>query len=159
MGITQCPPDVLLELAKLLDVADLLRFIWFHKTFWLTTIAYIREVEEMQPLPLPPAVSELENIVRNAVRLMKNLKRRNPRPVRIRTLAVDPGVLLCVPGANLIVIHHHQWVEEQRITHVSCWDILTARCVGRLDIPELRIDTNALCMEIHGKALIGATIG
>jgi hypothetical protein len=186
LNITDLPLDVLLELAKLLDIADLaillsvrrklytqrrfkcltssqtcrvIRKLEFQRTLWLDALVRIREVE-MQPVPLPNgqaldslSLSELQNIVRQANRLMNNFKSDHPRPVRIRTVESEhmPGSakILCIPGTNLVVAHI--------LGSVSCWDILAAKRVACLEIPDLRVQTGA-CMEIKGTVLIGASI-
>jgi hypothetical protein len=119
----------------------------------------MREVE-MQPVALPNgqaldslSLSELQNTVRQANRLMNNFKPDQPRPVRIRAFEFEriPALakIFCIPSTSLIVVHV--------VGSVSCWDILTAKRVACLEIPNLRIQTGA-CMEIKGKALIGASI-
>ncbi|KAJ7932898.1 hypothetical protein B0H13DRAFT_1856509 [Mycena leptocephala] len=115
-------PYILLELAKRLDVADLLsllslcritRELQFERTLWLDALIRIREVE-MQPLPISTADSvntlslpELQNVVRRADRLIKNFKSEKPRPFRIGNFSVEAAgaIIFFIPGANLIVAH------------------------------------------------------
>ncbi|KAJ7123609.1 hypothetical protein C8R44DRAFT_735247 [Mycena epipterygia] len=163
MGFTELPQDVLLELAKELDVADLIsvlatcrpaRELQFQRTLWINAAARITAVQ-MQPLPLSNAdeldklsLQQLQDTVRRAHRLIQNLRSDNPRPVRIRNLTIGPSSeVFCIPGANLVVAH---------VTgRVSFWDILTSRCVGNLEIPDLFV-RRELCLELKGRALIAA---
>ncbi|KAJ7820278.1 hypothetical protein B0H13DRAFT_2130475 [Mycena leptocephala] len=158
LGITDLPLDVLLELAKQLNISDLvillstcrlIRKLEFQRTLWLDALTRMREVE-MQPALDSLSLSELQNTVRQANRLMNNFKSDQPRPVRIRTFEFEciPALakIFCIPGTSLVVVHI--------VGSVSCWDILTAKRVACLEIPNLRIQTGA-CMEIKGKALIG----
>ncbi|KAJ7858159.1 hypothetical protein B0H13DRAFT_1154237 [Mycena leptocephala] len=169
MSLQELPLDVLLELVKLLCVGDLISFLStcrvtrkleFQRTLWLDALVRIQEVE-MQPVALPNgqaldslSLSELQNTVRQANRLMNNFKSDNPRPVRIRSLepkfVPSPSRIFCIPGTNLAVSHF--------LGSVSCWDILASKRVACLELPELEVRTEA-CMEIKGKALIGASLG
>ncbi|KAJ6585836.1 hypothetical protein B0H19DRAFT_1110831 [Mycena capillaripes] len=159
-SVADLPPDVLLEVVKQLDAADLISFLstcrvirelQLQRTLWLHALIRIRQVE-MQPLPLakPEALSlpELQNAVRHACRLMKILRSDKPRPVRVNTLSVESGSrILTIPGSNLVMIH--------LMGSCSCWDIPTSQLVAHLEIPDLQIKTEA-CMEIEGKALFAA---
>jgi hypothetical protein len=188
MSLQELPLDVLLELVKLLCVGDLISFLSvrrkfcsplccltsmtssqtcrvtrkleFQRTLWLDALVRIQEVE-MQPVALPNgqaldslSLSELQNTVRQANRLMNNFKSDNPRPVRIRSLepkfVPSPSRIFCIPGTNLAVSHV--------LGSVSCWDILASKRVACLELPKLEVRTEA-CMEIKGKALIGASLG
>ncbi|KAJ7237893.1 hypothetical protein B0H12DRAFT_1138114 [Mycena haematopus] len=166
LSIDEFPQDVLLELAKYLDIADLISFLSIcrgirelqsERTLWIDALVRLRQVE-MQPPPLSCgmplnalSMAHLQNAARRANQLMKNLKSDVPRPVCIRTLFVDPGAkILCIPGTNLVVTH----VPGS----VSCWDILTSCRVGHLEIHSLRLETPVVCLEATGKALIGASI-
>ncbi|KAJ7902412.1 hypothetical protein B0H13DRAFT_757997 [Mycena leptocephala] len=170
LSIAEFPQDILLELAKRLDVADLLsllslcritRGLQFERTLWLDTLIHIREVE-MQPLPLSTAdsvdtlsLSELQNVVRRADRLIKNFKSENPRPFHRGNFSVEPNAsIFFIPGANLIM------VCTNNEGSVSCWDTLTSQCVAHWNNQRGRfyIHPSALCMEIKGEALIGAWI-
>ncbi|KAJ7843949.1 hypothetical protein B0H13DRAFT_2412134 [Mycena leptocephala] len=169
LNITEFPQDILLELAKRLDVADLLsllslcritRGLQFERTLWLDALIRIREVE-MQPLPLSTAdsvdtlsLSELQNIVRRADRLMKNFQSEKPRPFHIGNFSVERrGSIFFIPGANLIVANNYKG-------SVSCWDTVTSQRVAHLsnERDSVYIYPSALCTEIMGKALIGAWI-
>jgi hypothetical protein len=105
------------------------------------------------------SLSRLEGAVRQANRLMANFKSDNPRPVRARTLRITEAVrpwtkIFCIPGANLVVAY------DCMLGSLNCWDILTShRVPGHLKIPGLRVQTESVCMEIKGKALVGAWIG
>ncbi|KAJ7932960.1 hypothetical protein B0H13DRAFT_2262959 [Mycena leptocephala] len=142
LSVTEFPQDILLELAKRLDVADLLsllslcritRELQFERTLWINALIHIREVE-MQPLPVSPADSvdtlslpELQNIVRRVDRLMKNFKSEKPRPFHMGNFPWNAR-----PASS----------SFQEPT--SWWPIPTKGV--------------ALCTEIKGKALIGAWI-
>ncbi|KAJ6564598.1 hypothetical protein B0H19DRAFT_1141520 [Mycena capillaripes] len=170
-GIAEIPQDILLELAKELDVGDLLAFlsicrvirrVQLHRTLWLNAIARIKAVEN-HPLPVPNgeafealSLGELQDIVRRAHRLMNNFKSAHPRPVAFRTLCetvVGPGYrgIIFLQGTNLLVIH------DRACGSVACWDIPTSQRLAYAEIPNLRIETEA-CMEIQGKALLGGFI-
>jgi hypothetical protein len=149
LGIAGFPPDVLLELAKQLDVADnhgarsaetdfyqicrVIRELQSEKTLWLDALIRIREVE-MNPLPLPTgdaldalSLSELQNVVRRVDRLMKNLKSEKPRPIRIDDFSIERWTrIFCIPGANLTVAY-------TKYGNVSCWDTLTSQRVAHLE--------------------------
>ncbi|KAJ7854827.1 hypothetical protein B0H14DRAFT_2755836 [Mycena olivaceomarginata] len=179
-NITESPEDVLLELAKQLDVNDLMSFLSVgsliaaigcrcirelqcQKTLWLDALLRIRHVQN-HPLPLCKEDAEnlatlplrqLQDTAWRANRLMNNLKSDSPRPVRVRSFSFEPpengwiGFML-IPGANLAVSH--------TCGTVSCWDIITSKRVASLEVPHLRVETG-VCVEIVGKALIGASVG
>ncbi|KAJ7688555.1 hypothetical protein B0H17DRAFT_1135527 [Mycena rosella] len=165
LQLTQVPQDVLLELAKELDVADLFSFLSTchvirelrsHRTLWLDALVQIRDVQR-QPLPYSPeainssSLLELESIARRANRLINNFKTDNPHPVRLQNLSIGLNeIILCVPGTTLCISHF--------TGTVNCWDIVTSQCVAQLRVPELQVQTGP-CMEIPGKVLIGASIG
>ncbi|KAJ7089551.1 hypothetical protein C8R44DRAFT_439865 [Mycena epipterygia] len=168
VGLTELPQDVLLELAKELDVGDLtsllatchlIRELQLHRSLWLDAIARIKSVQ-MQPLPLSSAdeldalsLQQLQDTVRRANRLIRNLRSDKPRAVLIRTLSLEASAgVFCIPGANLVVSH----ISRSGI--VSVWDIITSLRVAHLHVPDLTVQSQALCMEIKGKALIGAYI-
>ncbi|KAJ6585831.1 hypothetical protein B0H19DRAFT_1228083 [Mycena capillaripes] len=163
VSIADFPPDVLLEVAKQLSLADLLsllsvcriiRELKLEKSLWIDALTCIREVDN-QPLPLPNSQAldtlsllELENAVRQTHRLVKNLQSETPRPVRLSTFAVESAAkILPIPGANLTAIHPRGGI--------SCWDTLTCQRVAHLEIPGFQVETEA-CMEIEGKALFAA---
>ncbi|KAF8189559.1 hypothetical protein K438DRAFT_1936035, partial [Mycena galopus ATCC 62051] len=166
LGIAEFPQDVLMEVAKLLDVGDLLSFLstchairelQFEKSVWLGTLNWIKKVES-RPLPLSTAespetlsVSELQNIARQSHRLRSNLQSDKPRIFHTRSLSVTPCLsFFCIPGTRLVVTHARG--------SVGCWDILTARRVAYLEMDGLQLHQEALNTEINGKALIGACI-
>ncbi|KAJ7308679.1 hypothetical protein DFH08DRAFT_899913 [Mycena albidolilacea] len=167
MNIGQLPQDVLLELAKQLNVRDLLGFLstcrvirelQFQRSLWLEALSRIRETGS-QPLPLstadPPdtlSLRELQNIARRADRLRRNLQSDNPRLFDMRSLSVvaRAGLIFFIPGAHLAVTHGPGFV--------TCWDIVSSQMVGQLEIPHLLVRDEALSMDISGKALIGACI-
>ncbi|KAJ7883588.1 hypothetical protein B0H13DRAFT_2538098 [Mycena leptocephala] len=139
LSITEFPQDILLELAKRLDVADLLsllslcritRRLQLERTLWLDALIRIRQVE-MQPFPLSTAdsvdtlsLSELQNAVRRADRLIKIFKSEKPRPFHIGNFSVESlASIFFIPGANLIVAHTSKG-------NVSCWDTLTSQRVA-----------------------------
>ncbi|KAF7335376.1 hypothetical protein MVEN_02190100 [Mycena venus] len=144
--ITDFPQDVLLELAKKLDVADLFGFL---------SICRVIQVENH---PLPDlheswSLLELQGIVRQANRLMKNFKTNNPRPVLTRTFGIplENGSIILIRGTSLFVTHGPG--------SVSRWDILTSQRVGHLEMPKLLVKTEQAFMESPGKALLGGCIG
>ncbi|KAJ7902416.1 hypothetical protein B0H13DRAFT_2026331 [Mycena leptocephala] len=146
LSITEFPQDILLELAKRLDVADLLsllslcritRGLQCERTLWLDALIRIKE-----------------NIVRRVDRLRKNFKSEKPRPFHIGNFSVEGSAsTFFIPGANLIVVHTNKG-------SVSCWDTVTSQRVAHLNNEKewFYIQPNALCTEIKGKALIGAWI-
>ncbi|KAF7335389.1 F-box domain-containing protein [Mycena venus] len=166
--VADLPPDVLLELAKELDVADLLGFLsvcrvirelQFQRTLWLNAIARIKEVEN-HPLPVSDSevletlsLPELQGIVRQANRLVNNFKSDRPRPFCMRTFRKPWEKrlrIILIQGTNLLVTHGNG--------SVSCWDIPTSQRLGHLEVPGLCIKTQEPCMEIEGKALLGGYI-
>ncbi|KAJ7922505.1 hypothetical protein B0H13DRAFT_1865685 [Mycena leptocephala] len=166
-SLADFPQDVFLEIAKQLDVGDLLNFLAicrpvrelrFQRSLWLDALERIRTVE-MHSTSLPNWVpidtvplQELQDAVRRAGRLLPNFQSSTPRPVTIRTLSMGSMTrIFCIPGSNLVVAHTTGWVH--------CWDILTSRRVASLGIPQLHVRSEAPCMELSGKALIAACIG
>ncbi|KAJ7113810.1 hypothetical protein C8R44DRAFT_228745 [Mycena epipterygia] len=166
LGIAELPQDVLLELAKELDVCDLIsllatchliRELQLQRSLWIEALVRIKTVQ-MQPLPLSNAdeldtlsLQQLQDTVRRASRLIHSLRSDKPRPVLIRTLPLEAlADIFCIPGANLVVSHTRGTV--------SMWDITTSHRVAQLDIPGLSVQPQALCLDIKGKALIGAYV-
>ncbi|KAJ7113769.1 hypothetical protein C8R44DRAFT_228591 [Mycena epipterygia] len=167
VGIAGFPQDVLLELAKQLDVADLISFlatcrvireVQLERTLWIDALARIKTVQ-MQPLPLSSAdeldtlpLQQLQDTVRWAARVIHNLRSDSPRPVLLRTFNMETtvGGIFPIPGTNIAV--------SCAFGSVSCWDIPTSLRVAHLEIPGLKLQPQTLCLEIKGKALIGAYI-
>ncbi|KAF7349452.1 hypothetical protein MSAN_01735200 [Mycena sanguinolenta] len=164
LTILQLPQDVLLELAKHLNVGDLLSFLStcrairelrLERSLWLETLIRIREVE-LQPLPLSTAETldtlsrdELQKVVHRAHGLKNNWESEKPRIIGMHSLSVtSQSEIFCIPGAHIVVTHG--WGS------MSCWDILTSQRVGDLEFPELIVHAEALSMEMNGKSLIGA---
>ncbi|KAJ7723788.1 hypothetical protein B0H16DRAFT_1597936 [Mycena metata] len=166
MSFSEVPQDVLLEVVKHFDVADLLNFLsvcqstrelQLQKSLWLHALVQIRDVER-QPLPLSNAepldtltLERLQHAARQANRLMKNFKSASPSPVRMQTLSTGHTHVSYVQGTNLVVTYTGG--------AVSCWDIITSRCVAHLEIPNLHVVIDKPCLEITGRALFGACIG
>ncbi|KAJ7802933.1 hypothetical protein B0H13DRAFT_1931627 [Mycena leptocephala] len=169
LSITKFPQEILLELAKRLDVADLLslislclitRGLQFERTLWLDTLIRIRGVE-MQPLPLLTAdsvdmlsLSKLQNIVRRADRLMKNFQSEKPRPFHIGNFSVERR-------ASIFFIPEQTSSWPITTKAVSAAGTLLPRSVWRTwsnERDSVYIYPSALCTEIMGKALIGAWI-
>ncbi|KAJ7160323.1 hypothetical protein C8R46DRAFT_366968 [Mycena filopes] len=165
MSLVDLPEDILLELCRRLVVSDLvnllstcrvMRNLQLQRTLWLDALTRIRTVE-MYPLPpINPSdlsLPHLQQIARRASRLILNFESEKPLPVDIHTVAVGYGdEFIAIPGTHLVVV-----VEGLGI--VSCWDVHTSRRVAYLELPGLRAQTGAPCMESEGKALIGACIG
>ncbi|KAJ6522291.1 hypothetical protein B0H19DRAFT_1203079 [Mycena capillaripes] len=165
MSLTTLPQDVLLELVRHLDVADLLNFlsicrvireIQAEKSLWLDALLRIKEVQQ-QPLPIfdwgaldTLSLAELQNIVQRTNRLMNNWKSESPRPVHIGTISVGNWTnIIVIPGANLVLCYAGMVV--------TCWDTLTCHHVASLDIPKLQFQTE-VSTEFVGQALIGGCI-
>ncbi|KAJ7607124.1 hypothetical protein DFH06DRAFT_1250299 [Mycena polygramma] len=165
INLSDFPQDVLLELAKELDVADLLNFfsvcravreVQTHKTLWLSCLSQIGKFErhpppisagkELNTLSLP----ELQAAARKANQLIKNFRSENPRPARMRTVVVDvPNGILCIPGANLVIVHTG--------SSLSCWDVVTSQCVAKLEVHGLGMMSQQPCLvDIEGMALFSA---
>ncbi|KAJ7658290.1 hypothetical protein DFH06DRAFT_1407976 [Mycena polygramma] len=163
-SLADFPLDVLLEIAKQLDVASVLTLLTIchalhelrlQQSLWLNALKRIVTVE-MQPVPCedPKALSlsELEDVVRRTNRLMRNFLSDRPRPVSVRTLSIpETDRVFCIPGQNLVVAHSEGSVD--------CWDILTSDRVASLRIAGLRVRSQAPCMDIQGTALIAASLG
>ncbi|KAJ7289812.1 hypothetical protein C8J57DRAFT_1278466 [Mycena rebaudengoi] len=132
-GFNDVSEDVLFEITKRLDCDGLLNF--------LSTCRLMRELLSQRTIWLDALVRIKESDI--------------PRPVHTRTLSfASTGhwtSFISIPGTSLTV-HHSRG-------SVSCWDILTSECVAYLDVLDLRVKTETLCMEIQRKALIGACIG
>jgi hypothetical protein len=183
MKVEELPQDVLLELAQRLNVRDLLAFLsvhfnWvgnrrhisqvlqtchvirqlrFQRSLWLGALIRLKEIE-LQPLPLSTATPletlsllELQSVARRADRLKRNWQSNNPRLVHLRRLSLpDRTRIVFVPGAHLAVAY--------ALGIISCWDILSSQRVAHLEIPDLVVRAEALCMDINGQVLIGASI-
>ncbi|KAJ6557709.1 hypothetical protein B0H19DRAFT_1234797 [Mycena capillaripes] len=168
---TEFPADVLLEIAKQLDPAELLNFLsicrisrklQLQRTLWLHALIRVREVHNL-PLPLVQgtgslyqlSLRQLQETLRHAHRLIDNFTSDHPRPLRVRTLDFNVvetwTTFVCIPGTNLAV--------SSNTSGMACWDIVTSECVAYLDMPDLHLSKEVPCMEIKGKALIGACIG
>ncbi|KAJ7028396.1 hypothetical protein C8F04DRAFT_1265931 [Mycena alexandri] len=140
--ITEFPQDVLLELANKLDVGDLVNF--------LSTCRVIREIQ-FQTILWLNALAQIR-AARQTARLLKNFKLESSRPSLIRSFFVEHHLeILCIPGNSLVVTSTRG--------SVSCWDIATSQREAHLELADLHVRTKAPCMEIEGKALIGAFIG
>ncbi|KAJ7608950.1 hypothetical protein DFH06DRAFT_1346632 [Mycena polygramma] len=161
-SLADVPLDVLLEIAKQLDVASVLTLLTMchalhelrlDQSFWLNALQRIVTVER-QPVPCedPKAfsLSELEHVVRRT-NGMRNFLSDRPRPVSTRTLSIPiTDRVFCIPGQNLVVAHSEGSVD--------CWDILTSDRLASLRIAGLRVRSDAPCMDIRGTALIAASL-
>ncbi|KAJ7776018.1 hypothetical protein DFH07DRAFT_799034, partial [Mycena maculata] len=167
--LTDLPPDLLLQFAKLLDLPDLLSLIWtcsairdvqFEKTLWLDALRRVRHVE-MQPLPLPVGIElsvfsqrQLRDAALRTNRLMKNLHSERPRPVAITDFSMeDPWEgtnIFCIPGTHIAV--------ERIRGRITCWDTLSAECVANVEIPGVEIRLGVRCMEMEGKIMFAGYI-
>ncbi|KAJ7726128.1 hypothetical protein B0H16DRAFT_1780760 [Mycena metata] len=146
-SILELPEDILLELAKELDVVDLVSFlstcrvirkVKLHKSLWLDALVRIQEVER-QPHPLSNtqnlstlSLQQLQHTAQQINRLMKNWRSDNPRPTRIGQLSVEPNYgFFCLTGTPFIVTH------ADAEGSMSCWDIRDAKRVAHLELPGL----------------------
>jgi hypothetical protein len=143
------------RISQVPKICRVIRELRFQRSLWLEALSRIREIE-LQPLPLSTpdsldklSLCELQTVARRADRLRRNLESENPRPAHIRSLPAR-GRIFVVPGAHLAVAHSPGFV--------TCWDIVSSQMVGRLEIPHLVVRSGALCMDIAGKALVGASI-
>ncbi|KAJ7069446.1 hypothetical protein C8F01DRAFT_1112770 [Mycena amicta] len=160
------PEDVLLELARELDVSDLinllstcrsLRALQDHRTLWLDAITRIQRVQH-HPLPLftltdavDLPLSQLQAIVQRTNRLLRNIRSDVPRPVWTRTISLgEPGRIVCIPTTHLVVSS----TEDTLI----CWDARTGERVTELHVDHIRLPMRTPCMDVRGQALLGATI-
>ncbi|KAJ7837984.1 hypothetical protein B0H14DRAFT_1091399 [Mycena olivaceomarginata] len=166
MKVEELPQDVLLEIAQRLNLRDLLAFLStchgirqlrFQRSLWLGALVRLKEIE-LQPLPLSTAtpletlsLPELQSIARRADRLKRNWQSNNSRLVHLSRFSIpSQAEIVFVPGAHLAVAYG--------LHIISCWDILSSQRVAHLEIPGLILLPEALCMDINGKALIGAFI-
>ncbi|KAJ6451316.1 hypothetical protein C8R45DRAFT_91801 [Mycena sanguinolenta] len=170
MSLAEFPQDVLMELAKQLDIQDLFNFLatccvicelQHEQTLWVDALTRIKEVD-LQPLPLSTAKSletlsarELQNVARQALRLRKNLQSDKPRHVRMHRFSVrtSPRIknIFFIPGTHLVVTSTYGSLD--------CWDILTAERMGHLKVPGLWVRTeSALCMDGTGRTLLAGCI-
>jgi hypothetical protein len=185
MKVEELPQDVLLEIVQRLNLRDLLAFLSvyfnscgrptilyisqvlqtchvicklrFQRSLWLEALIRLKEIE-YQPLPLSTAdpletlsLPELQSVARRADRLKKNWQSNTPRLVYMRSFSVPSQArIMLIPGAHLAVAYASGII--------SCWDILSSQRVAHLAIPDLEVRAEALCMDINGKALIGACI-
>jgi hypothetical protein len=144
------------HISHVLQTCRVIRQFRFQRSLWLE--ALIRLKEEYQPLPLSTAdpletlsLPELQSVARRADRLKKNWQSNNPRLVHMHSFAVPSQArIMLIPGAHLAVAYASGII--------SCWDILSSQWVAHLEIPELEVRAEALCMDINGKVLIGACI-
>ncbi|KAF7298709.1 F-box domain-containing protein [Mycena indigotica] len=126
-----------------------------YRTLWLDAVALIQRVK-LHPLPLTEAETEtvplarLQQVVRRANWLLKNLHSEAPRPTWTRVLEIGkPGKILCVPGTHLVVL------VEKGTGAVSCWDTQTGQRVGAIHVPHLRISMVASGLRDDGRAVLG----
>jgi hypothetical protein len=121
----------------------------------------LREIHN-QPVPLSnrealniASLRELQDSAGYSNRLMRNLGSDSPHPVHRRILLFESEgqwtSFFYLPGTGLAVSH--------RTGSLSCWNIITSERVALLEISDLRVKTEAPCMNIVGKVLIGACIG
>ncbi|KAJ7069438.1 hypothetical protein C8F01DRAFT_1112734 [Mycena amicta] len=160
------PEDVLLKLARELDVSDLihllstcrsLRELQDHRTLWLDAITRIQRVQH-HPLPLfalPDPVdlplSQLQAIVQRTNRLLRNIRSDVPRPVWTRSISLgEPGQIVCIPTTHLVVSS----TEDT----IICWDARTGERVTELQVDHIRLTMRTPCMDVTGQALLGATV-
>ncbi|KAJ7366091.1 hypothetical protein DFH08DRAFT_833492 [Mycena albidolilacea] len=169
-GLTDLPEDVFFELAKQLDVDDLINLLsscqvmWrlrSQRIIWVDALVRLREIHN-QPVPLSnrealniASLRELQDSAGHSNRLMRNLSSDSPHPVHRRVLLFESEgqwtSFFYLPGTGLAVSH--------RAGSLSCWNIITSERVALLEISDLRVKIEAPCMNIVGKALIGACIG
>ncbi|KAJ7023586.1 hypothetical protein C8F04DRAFT_1304802 [Mycena alexandri] len=168
-SILEFPEDILLELAKDLDVADLISLLStcrvirkteLHKSLWLDALVRIQEVER-HPHPLSNtqnlntfSLQQLQHTAQHANRLMKNWSSHNPRPTCILHFLVNPKHgFFSLPGTRFGLTHAYTGGS------ISCWDVYNGECVAHLEIFDLFMRTRTTSMEEEGRALICAAIG
>ncbi|KAF7288889.1 F-box domain-containing protein [Mycena indigotica] len=161
------PQDLLLELAKWLDIRDLfsllstcsvIRNLQWHKALWIYAIWRLRTVQ-LHPLPLQHAqdlaalsLEQLVDAVKVAHRLLQNL--HSPEgPVPVFTTQFHAGWLIkrviCIPGTYLALVESY--------SGISCWDLLTSQSVASLPKQAnvgLLPASSSVCMDTPGKALV-----
>ncbi|KAJ7160394.1 hypothetical protein C8R46DRAFT_1354083 [Mycena filopes] len=172
MIAASCPPDVLLEVTKPLEVWDITNFIAtcipfralrLERTLWMRILRRLCTVH-LQPLPIPriedlDALSpdELARIARRAGRLLQKFRANQalqdpPQPVSIRKLFIEKDAkLVCIEGTYLAL--------EHALGIVRCWNVLTGSCVAELAHPHLSLIPAPPCMDLKGKVLIGGFLG
>ncbi|KAJ7723774.1 hypothetical protein B0H16DRAFT_1737041 [Mycena metata] len=145
MSLCEIPQDVLLEVVKHFDVADLLRFLSVYQS--------TRELQLQRSLWLHAwfkyetykgNLSLFQMPSRSIHCLWSNFNTQH-------TLSTGHTHVSYVQGTNLVVTYTSG--------AVSCWDIITSRRVAHLEIPNLHVVIDKPCLEITGRALFGACIG
>ncbi|KAJ7913249.1 hypothetical protein B0H13DRAFT_2005402 [Mycena leptocephala] len=165
MSFLLLPLDVLLEICTQLDLGDTLvllsscttlRQILAEKSFWLRALARVRRMQ-MHPIAVPIrqdlsglTLAELQEAGKRTNRLIKNWFNEAPRPESLREMYMDAmAEIIVIPGTGLVIAHGPAFV--------SCWDIRTKSCVGRLVVHRhLSIDSAAF--EEYGMVILGAYI-
>jgi hypothetical protein len=133
-----------------------LRQILAEKSFWLRALARVRR-EQMHPIAVPIrqdlsilTLAELQEAGKRTNRLIKNWFNEAPKPESLREMYMDAmAEIIVIPGTGLVIAHGPAFV--------SCWDIRTKSCVGRLVVHRhLSIDSAAF--EEYGTVILGAYI-
>ncbi|KAJ7055732.1 hypothetical protein C8F01DRAFT_1157490, partial [Mycena amicta] len=165
-NLVEFPQDILLELAKWLDIHDILsllstcraiRELQWHKSLWIYAIWRIRSIQ-LHPLPLQNSrdlsslsLPHLVDAVKLAHRLMDNLRQQVPTPASVTQFHAGWLVkgVICIPGTYLLLV--------QSFAGISCWDVLTSQSVASLPRAanvSLAAASQNVCMQVPGKALI-----
>ncbi|KAF8194030.1 hypothetical protein K438DRAFT_2017633 [Mycena galopus ATCC 62051] len=162
MEFCALPPDVVLEIALQLDLADAmallstcrnLRGYSTEKSFWFPALARVRR-EQKHPTAVPIncdlstlTMDEMREAGMRTNRLMKNWFSDSPKPESVREIHMDAmAEIIVIPGTNLVIAHGRAFV--------ACWDIGSESCIGRLDLrPNLVVESASF--EECGKVMLG----
>ncbi|KAJ7610123.1 hypothetical protein FB45DRAFT_336401 [Roridomyces roridus] len=138
MSLTDCPLDVLLELAKELDLPDVLNLaatctlcatVLSSPYFWMGSLQRIEQVHN-RPIPCTPdtdivglPLETLREMAVHAYKLVNNWNSDSPRVVSFRSITLDScgviGSIYPIYGEHLFIT-----ISEER---VACWDATTGK--------------------------------
>ncbi|KAF8205177.1 hypothetical protein K438DRAFT_2014680 [Mycena galopus ATCC 62051] len=147
MAFLLLPPDVFLEIAEGLDLADAIALTSGH-------LHQVRR-DQMHPVALPVGqdlsnltVVEMREAGMRTNRLMKNWSSETPKPESVREIHMDSMAdIIVIPGTGLVIA----WSR----VFVACWDISSKACVGRM-ILDCDLKVEAASFEEYGKVMLGA---
>ncbi|KAF8193923.1 hypothetical protein K438DRAFT_1969221 [Mycena galopus ATCC 62051] len=145
MDSTQIPQDVILEMARFLDLHDAFHLLvtcssfallLSFRDFWLKSLVRIQTVH-MQPLPCPIGVDifdlsmdALRDLAIHAYSLRKNWTSECALLASVRTIALDDAYrqIRVIPGTNLVITDNSE--------RLRCWNTQSEACVGEMEVDE-----------------------
>ncbi|KAJ7610165.1 hypothetical protein FB45DRAFT_942861 [Roridomyces roridus] len=139
------PLDILLELAKQLDLSDSLHLaatctacavILHSASFWIESLHRLENIHQ-RPIPCPPgtditslSLDALRNMAVHAYKLRKNWESDSPLLAKTRSFKIaDEGYVsdvFAIEGTHIVVtVLRHG---------LACWSTISGECLGRCDL-------------------------